>query len=81
MSFTTPTEKPTPFSLATSKRLESFDEKGKLKMEADITSTYIWFGIFSLSGLLFWGTAVWALYRGFIDILDIVSQEKEKKKN
>ncbi|MFA6471031.1 MAG: hypothetical protein WCU00_03235 [Candidatus Latescibacterota bacterium] len=47
-------------------------------METVMTPTYIWIGIFIVSGVLFWGTAVWAIYRGFIDIMDIVTQEKEK---
>lgn len=48
-------------------------------METALTSTYIWVTIFIVSGALFWGTAVWAIYRGFIDIMDIIAQEKVKK--
>ena len=47
-------------------------------METVMTPTYIWIGIFFISGALFWGTAVWAIYRGFIDIKDIITQEREK---
>jgi hypothetical protein len=49
-------------------------------METAMTSTYIWMGIFLVASVLFWGTSVWAVYRGFLDIMDIVSQEKNKNK-
>ena len=47
-------------------------------METVMTPTYIWMGIFLVAAAMFWGTALWAVYRGFIDILDIITTEKGK---
>jgi hypothetical protein len=47
-------------------------------METVMTPTYIWMGIFIIAAAMFWGTALWAVVRGFIDILDIVASEKGK---
>jgi hypothetical protein len=50
-------------------------------METAMIPTYIWMGIFLVAAVLFWGTAVWAVYRGFIDILDIITTEKGKARH
>jgi hypothetical protein len=47
-------------------------------METIMTSTYIWMGIFLIAAVMFWGTAFWAIIRGFIDIMDIIASEKGK---
>ena len=47
-------------------------------MEISMTSTYIWICIFLVASVMFWGTAFWAIVRGFIDIMDIVKTEKGK---
>ena len=47
-------------------------------METVMTPTYIWMGIFLVAAVMFWGTALWAVYRGFIDILDIITTERKK---
>ena len=39
--------------------------------------TYIWFAIFGVSAAVFFGIAVWVIFRGGKDVIEILTMEKE----
>ena len=41
-----------------------------------MTGTYVWMGIFFVAAGFFWGTALWAIFRGGKDVLEIIFVEK-----
>ena len=44
-----------------------------------MVSTYIWLGIFFLSGAVFFGIAIWVILRGGKDVIEILTEVNEKK--
>ena len=42
-----------------------------------ILYTYIWLGIFGVSAALFFGIALWVIWRGGKDVIEILTMEKK----
>jgi len=42
-------------------------------------STYIWLGIFIFSGIIFFSIALWVIFRGGKDVMEILTEAMEKK--
>jgi len=42
-------------------------------------STYIWLGIFIFSGIIFFLVALWVIFRGGKDVLEILTEVMEKE--
>jgi len=42
-------------------------------------STYIWLGIFIFCGILFFSVALWVIFRGGKDVLEILTEKVEKE--
>ena len=43
-----------------------------------LVSTYIWLVIFGISAVIFFGIAIWVIYRGGKDVWEILTSEKKE---
>jgi hypothetical protein len=44
-----------------------------------MVSTYIWLGIFFFSGVVFFSIALWVIFRGGKDVMEILTEIKDKQ--
>jgi hypothetical protein len=44
-----------------------------------MVSTYLWLGIFFVSGVVFFGIALWVIFRGGKDVIEILTEGNKKK--
>jgi hypothetical protein len=46
-----------------------------------MSQTYFWMGVFTVSGILFWGIAFWVIIRGGRDVFEMLTEARSNRKN